>query len=141
MGCAEQKPEDWWLHTCNAIARLKQQYNVSRTQIKGIGISYILSWIFTCIASGQIIFKNKISVIVKHNFIKDLFYALAIAVLLNIFIIMINKQFLYVDLWIKYIYITLISYLSSFIYNYSLFKLRVAEIRYIFNFFFLKKSK
>ena len=28
------------MHTCNAIARLKEQYNISRTQIKGIGISY-----------------------------------------------------------------------------------------------------
>lgn len=39
-GWAEQKPDDWWLHICNAITRLKKQYNVSRTQIKGIGISY-----------------------------------------------------------------------------------------------------
>lgn len=39
-GWAEQKPNDWWLHICNAIQVLKKQYNVSRTQIKGIGISY-----------------------------------------------------------------------------------------------------
>ena len=39
-GWAEQKPEDWWLHVCNAIKRLKKQHNISRTQIKGIGISY-----------------------------------------------------------------------------------------------------
>src|SRR5690606_11005214 len=39
-GWAEQKPEDWWKHVCNAITRLKKQYNISRTQIKGIGISY-----------------------------------------------------------------------------------------------------
>ena len=39
-GWAEQKPEDWWKHICNAITRLKKQYNISRTQIKGIGISY-----------------------------------------------------------------------------------------------------
>lgn len=39
-GWAEQKPNDWWLHICNAITRLKKQYNISRTQIKGIGISY-----------------------------------------------------------------------------------------------------
>ncbi|WP_179004515.1 xylulokinase [Winogradskyella forsetii] len=39
-GWAEQKPDDWWMHSCNAIARLKKQYNISRTQIKGIGISY-----------------------------------------------------------------------------------------------------
>lgn len=39
-GWAEQKPEDWWVHVCNAITRLKKQYNISRTQIKGIGIAY-----------------------------------------------------------------------------------------------------
>lgn len=39
-GWAEQKPEDWWKHSCHAIAKLKKQYNISRTQIKGIGISY-----------------------------------------------------------------------------------------------------
>ena len=39
-GWAEQKPNDWWLHICNAITSLKKQYNVNRTQIKGIGISY-----------------------------------------------------------------------------------------------------
>ena len=39
-GWAEQKPEDWWRHICSAISHLKKQYNVSRTQIKGIGISY-----------------------------------------------------------------------------------------------------
>ncbi|MFK8061415.1 MAG: xylulokinase [Polaribacter sp.] len=39
-GWAEQKPNDWWKHICNAITSLKKQYNISRTQIKGIGISY-----------------------------------------------------------------------------------------------------
>ncbi|WP_298537590.1 FGGY family carbohydrate kinase [uncultured Algibacter sp.] len=39
-GWAEQNPNDWWEHVCNAIARLKKEYNVSRTQIKGIGIAY-----------------------------------------------------------------------------------------------------
>ena len=39
-GWAEQNPNDWWLHICNAITKLKKQYNISRTQIKGIGISY-----------------------------------------------------------------------------------------------------
>ncbi|WP_396600589.1 xylulokinase [Algibacter sp. R77976] len=39
-GWAEQKPNDWWQHICKAITQLKKQYNVSRTQIKGIGISY-----------------------------------------------------------------------------------------------------
>jgi xylulokinase len=39
-GWAEQKPEDWWRHICSAISHLKKQYNISRNQIKGIGISY-----------------------------------------------------------------------------------------------------
>ena len=39
-GWAEQKPEDWWLHCCNAVTKLKKKYAISRTQIKGIGISY-----------------------------------------------------------------------------------------------------
>lgn len=39
-GWAEQKPDDWWQHACNAILRLKKEHNISRTQIKGIGISY-----------------------------------------------------------------------------------------------------
>ncbi len=29
-GWAEQKPEDWWKHACNAITRLKKQHNISR---------------------------------------------------------------------------------------------------------------
>ena len=39
-GWAEQKPEEWWMHCCNAVAKLKKKYAISRTQIKGIGISY-----------------------------------------------------------------------------------------------------
>ncbi|MCL5129249.1 xylulokinase [Algibacter sp. L4_22] len=39
-GWAEQKPEDWWYHACKAITKLKKQHNITRTQIKGIGISY-----------------------------------------------------------------------------------------------------
>jgi len=39
-GWAEQKPDDWWKHVCAAIQKLKSKHNISRTQIKGIGISY-----------------------------------------------------------------------------------------------------
>ena len=39
-GWAEQEPKDWWLHVCNAIQSLKKQYNINKTQIIGIGISY-----------------------------------------------------------------------------------------------------
>jgi len=39
-GWAEQKPEEWWKHVCAAILKLKKKHNISRTEIKGIGISY-----------------------------------------------------------------------------------------------------
>ncbi len=39
-GWAEQAPEDWWKYCCDAIVKLKAKYKISRTQIKGIGISY-----------------------------------------------------------------------------------------------------
>lgn len=39
-GWAEQKPDDWWEHACTAITKLKSKFNVSRAEIKGIGISY-----------------------------------------------------------------------------------------------------
>ncbi len=39
-GWAEQKPEDWWEYVCKGIRRIKKKYNVSRKQIKGVGISY-----------------------------------------------------------------------------------------------------
>lgn len=39
-GWAEQDPEDWWKYICKAIDKLKKTYSISRTQIKGIGISY-----------------------------------------------------------------------------------------------------
>lgn len=39
-GWAEQDPNDWWEHSCKAIAKLKSEFNISRSEIKGIGISY-----------------------------------------------------------------------------------------------------
>ena len=39
-GWAEQEPNDWWVHICKAITNLKEQYNINKNQIKGIGISY-----------------------------------------------------------------------------------------------------
>ncbi|MGA9638740.1 xylulokinase [Flavobacterium sp.] len=39
-GWAEQKPEDWWQHSCNAIKKLKEKHHITANQIKGIGISY-----------------------------------------------------------------------------------------------------
>ena len=57
-GWAEQKPEDWWMHTCNAITRLKEQYNISRTQIKGIGISYQMHGLVLVDKSGKNLRKS-----------------------------------------------------------------------------------
>jgi xylulokinase len=39
-GWAEQNPDDWWKHVCAAILKLKSKFKISKTQIKGIGISY-----------------------------------------------------------------------------------------------------
>ncbi|MCB4800150.1 xylulokinase [Neotamlana laminarinivorans] len=39
-GWAEQDPDLWWQHVCNAISRLKRENNVTSEQIVGIGISY-----------------------------------------------------------------------------------------------------
>ena len=39
-GWAEQSPDEWWQHICSAIEKLKRKYAISKTQIKGIGISY-----------------------------------------------------------------------------------------------------
>ena len=57
-GWAEQKPEDWWLHACNAVAKLKKKYNISRTQIKGIGISYQMHGLVLVDAKGQQLRKS-----------------------------------------------------------------------------------
>ncbi|MCL6266282.1 xylulokinase [Flagellimonas myxillae] len=39
-GWAEQEPEDWWSHVCTGIQRLKNKHNISKQNIKAIGISY-----------------------------------------------------------------------------------------------------
>ena len=39
-GWAEQQPDDWWNYICAAISRLKAAHTITKTQIKGIGISY-----------------------------------------------------------------------------------------------------
>lgn len=39
-GWAEQKPNDWWDHTCKGIQKIKRQFKVSKNNIEGIGISY-----------------------------------------------------------------------------------------------------
>ena len=57
-GWAEQKPEDWWKHICNAITRLKKQYNISRTQIKGIGIAYQMHGLVVIDGQGKPLRKS-----------------------------------------------------------------------------------
>lgn len=39
-GWAEQHPDTWWLHICNATKRLLKENNISGHDISGIGISY-----------------------------------------------------------------------------------------------------
>ncbi|WP_422083315.1 xylulokinase [Ulvibacterium sp.] len=39
-GWAEQHPDDWWHHVCNATKTLLQKHNIDPKDITGIGISY-----------------------------------------------------------------------------------------------------
>ncbi|RKR08010.1 xylulokinase [Maribacter vaceletii] len=52
-GWAEQNPEDWWQYACKGIKVIKKKYNVSRTQIKGIGISYQMHGLVVVDKKGQ----------------------------------------------------------------------------------------
>lgn len=40
IGWAEQNPDNWWEHICNATKRLLKEYEISPEEITGIGISY-----------------------------------------------------------------------------------------------------
>jgi len=39
-GWAEQQPDDWWKHVCNATKRLISENSIESVEITGIGISY-----------------------------------------------------------------------------------------------------
>ena len=52
-GWAEQKPEDWWVHSCKAIAKLKEKHKINASQIKGIGISYQMHGLVLIDKEGQ----------------------------------------------------------------------------------------
>jgi Sugar (pentulose and hexulose) kinases len=64
-GWAEQDPLDWWLHSCKAIKKLKKQYNISKSQIKGIGISYQMHGLVLVDKLGNPIRKVLFGVIVE----------------------------------------------------------------------------
>ena len=57
-GWAEQEPNDWWLHICKAIEGIKKQFNISRTQIKGIGISYQMHGLVLVDKKGKTLRKS-----------------------------------------------------------------------------------
>jgi xylulokinase len=54
-GWAEQDPEEWWKMVCKAIKKVKAAANVSRTQIKGIGISYQMHGLVLVDEKGQLL--------------------------------------------------------------------------------------
>ncbi|XCF07423.1 FGGY family carbohydrate kinase [Tamlana crocina] len=57
-GWAEQDPNDWWQHVCNAIKKLKQTYDISADQIQGIGISYQMHGLVVVDKAGQPLRKS-----------------------------------------------------------------------------------
>ena len=52
-GWAEQHPNVWWQHICNAIKKLKTEQNVTAKEIKGIGISYQMHGLVLIDAAGK----------------------------------------------------------------------------------------
>jgi len=58
-GWAEQEPDEWWKHICNAIEKLKQKYKVETSKIKGIGISYQMHGLVLIDNQGQLL-RNSI---------------------------------------------------------------------------------
>ncbi|MDY7396902.1 FGGY family carbohydrate kinase [Aureibaculum sp. 2210JD6-5] len=57
-GWAEQNPDEWWKHVCNAIKRLKTKYAVSEKDIKGIGISYQMHGLVLVDNKGKLLRKS-----------------------------------------------------------------------------------
>jgi len=52
-GWAEQHPDDWWLHICNATKRLLKENNIRPATIKGIGIAYQMHGLVIVDKSGS----------------------------------------------------------------------------------------
>ncbi|WP_282124733.1 xylulokinase [Algibacter mikhailovii] len=87
-GWAEQNPNDWWAHICAAIVRLKKEYNVSRTQIKGIGIAYQMHGLVVVDKAGEplrksIIWCDSRAVEIGHKAFAELGEDLCASSLLN----------------------------------------------------------
>lgn len=57
-GWAEQDPEEWWDLVCKAIKRVKKEANISRIQIKGIGISYQMHGLVLVDEKGNLLRKS-----------------------------------------------------------------------------------
>ena len=57
-GWAEQDPEEWWKMVCKAIDKVKTAANISRTQIKGIGISYQMHGLVLVDEKGHLLRKS-----------------------------------------------------------------------------------
>src|SRR5690606_12725205 len=47
LGWGEQDPELWWKHLCTATQELISNNNISKNDIKGIGISYQMHGLVT----------------------------------------------------------------------------------------------
>ncbi|SHJ34902.1 xylulokinase [Arenibacter nanhaiticus] len=57
-GWAEQDPKEWWQHCCKGIQRIKQQFGISETQIKGIGIAYQMHGLVMLDSEGEPLRKS-----------------------------------------------------------------------------------
>lgn len=57
-GWAEQNPNNWWLHMCNAVKLLKERCGISKSQIKGIGISYQMHGLVVVDKEGEPLRKS-----------------------------------------------------------------------------------
>ncbi|MFP2996610.1 FGGY family carbohydrate kinase [Spongiivirga sp. MCCC 1A20706] len=52
---AEQNPNMWWNHVCNASKRLLKENNITNKQIKGVGIAYQMHGLVTVDSDGEVI--------------------------------------------------------------------------------------
>ncbi|QDO93233.1 carbohydrate kinase [Formosa sediminum] len=74
---AEQDPNMWWLHTCNAIRRIIKESAIDASKIKNIGISYQMHGLVIVDAAGHplcnsIIWCDSRAVEIGKKALKDL---------------------------------------------------------------------